>query len=162
MCECDALFTEFTISPLGGIVQENLPRRGGVYVLRLSEKGTDVDVGKLERKVSELDINYVTSKMWPGICRNMSEVLHAIKSCPVVYIGATGVRQEARANFQTRFEDLFTGKHVIMPSFWLLLLHGWKLDYLHYPCATPKDFEDSLRARYSQVHGRIPPLNRRG
>ncbi len=150
-CVCDWLFKDMIWQELVMVKLSSLPRKPGVYVIRVVEKGKDVDTLIQEFRNTILGtgwlelIDYVYSRL---------ERLYRIRGCPVIYIGSTD-------NIQSRYKDLAGRRHTAFFPILALLLGGWRLDY-GYKTVTTKDqaqhLEEELKTKYRRIHGTLPPL----
>jgi len=149
---CDELFSHFTFQDIRIATP---PERKGVYIIRVKQRGNPIE--KILQQVRTI----VERLNWPQVSKkvlNRVGRLQKIDSCPVIYIGSAGTRQESEHTLKGRYAD-FSGRHTVMYPLWALLYFGWELEYGWAEEEKPAELEETLKRRYRQVHGgKLPAL----
>lgn len=150
-CKCDPVFHGFLWHELSTLGASDLPKKPGVYVIRIIERGDDPMRAKyllediiLKTRWSEL-IKYVGNRL--------IRILQ-IRDCPVIYIGST-------ESIRSRYKDLAGRRHTAFFPILALLLSGWKLDYgfkIVSSKSEAEQMERELKRKYICIHGILPAL----
>jgi hypothetical protein len=149
---CNNLFSGFVFQD---IRTASPPERKGVYVIRVKQRGVPVTemMQQVEQIMQRFNWPIVQKKMLNRIKR-----LQRIGSCPVIYIGSAGTRQESKHTLKGRYSDL-AGRHTAMYPIWVLLHFGWDLEYGWIEEENSADLEESLKQKYRRSHkDKLPAL----
>ena len=159
-CMCDYLFNGFRWGELVGIRARDLPNEPGVYVIRVIERGLNV-----ESTISYLN-DVLGRTKWYEFLRYVNSRLNRLRrigDCPVIYIGSTsGLRGVgAKSSIRSRYVDLAGRRHTAFFPILALLLAGWRLDYGFKTTnshSEAKELEERLKKEYREIHGALPAL----
>lgn len=150
-CRCDTLFEGFKWCELRDLSSSVLPRAPGVYVLRIIEKGEDLE------KSSETLLALAKRTRWTELLQYVEsrlKRLNKVEDCPVVYVGST-------ATLSGRLKDLAGRRHTAFFPLFVVLYSGWRVDYGFLKCSTIREagkIEENLKHEYVKIHGNPPAL----
>lgn len=150
-CKCDSLFHDFLWHELSTLRAHNLPGVPGVYVIRVIEKGEDMEEAK--RQLEDIILKASWKELIEYVNSRLRRVLR-IRDCPVIYIGSTG-------NLRSRYKDLAGIRHTAFFPILALLLSRWNLDYGFKIASSKKEaehLENELKRGYIDIHGMLPAL----
>ena len=150
-CKCDHLFKGFHWHELPTLKASQLPKKPGVYTIRVIERGEDLINTKL--KLEEIVLQTEWSELTRYVTRRLTRISH-IRDCPLIYIGSTD-------NIKSRFMDLAGRRHTAFFPVLALLLSKWKLDYGFKTVSSRKEaeqLEEKLKKEYQKIHGFLPAL----
>ncbi len=149
---CNKLFADFKFQ---NIVDANPPEAKGVYVIRIKKRGkTSIEemIRRTEKLVSKIGWKMVEEYVIGRVKR-----LSRIGKCPVIYIGSAAPRKGSKNTLKGRYREL-SNRHTIMFPIWVLLYHGWQLEYGWKTCNNPKEEENKLKEKYKKMHSKLPSL----
>jgi hypothetical protein len=132
------------------------PKRKGVYVIRVHQRGTPAE------EVREKAVGLAKSIGWDVadrfLCSRLNR-LSKICDCPTIYIGSAGTYAGSKNTLHGRYLELAT-RHTAKYPVWALLSSGWELQYgWMIVDENPGDVEAALKERYQETHGgNLPAL----
>ena len=150
---CNGLFDSFEFTRFQAAEP---PKRRGVYVIRVHQRGTPAE------EVREKDVNLAESIGWDVADRFLHsrlDRLSKIGDCPTIYIGSAGTYAGSKNTLHGRYLELAT-RHTAKYPIWALLSSGWELQYgWMIVDENPGDVEAALKERYQETHGgNLPAL----
>jgi len=158
MCSCSYLFQDFKWKLLSELGCSELPRKPGVYVLRLVEY-PGFNRAKIVEKAVEFLQDIIEKSNWPELQRYLRSRVRRVKrvlnpNCPVLYIGST-------EKLSSRCRDLAGKRHTAFTMILALVLSGAvvELGYVEVESGDQaRRLEEDLKAKYRNIHGILPPL----
>jgi len=135
-----------------------LPRKPGVYVLRLAEY-PGFNRAKIVEEAVEFLQGIIEKSNWPELQRYFRSRVRRVKrvlnsGCPVLYIGSS-------EELSSRCRDLAGKRHTAFTVILALVLSGAVVE-LGYVEVGSRDqarrLEKDLKAKYKNTHGILPPL----
>jgi hypothetical protein len=148
---CNGLFDAFEFTRFQ---DAKPPKRKGVYVIRIHQRGTPVG------EVHEKAIGRARSIGWDvagRFLRSRLDRLLAIDDCPTIYIGSAGTHAGSKNTLHARYLE-FATRHTAQYPIWALLSSGWELQYGWMIVDDhPGTAEEALKERYQEAHGRRLP-----
>ncbi len=150
---CNGLFDAFEFTRFQ---DAEPPKRKGVYVIRIHQRGTPAE------EVREKAVGLAESIGWDVACqflRSRLDRLSKIGDCPTIYIGSAGTYAGSKNTLHGRYLELAT-RHTAKFPIWALLSSGWELQYGWMIVDDhPGTAEEALKERYRKAHGgRLPAL----
>lgn len=166
VCKCDSLFKNFTWINLASASSKDLPKKPGVYVLRLDVEENE-DYLALKNKVKKaynIAKQLVKKAGWRKLEENWKSKIERIRNidpflCPVIYIGGTG---KGSGTLRMRFTDLAGIRHVIFPCILSLRLAGVIIYFGFRTVDIGREafkLEEVLIKEYIKIHKKLPALN---
>jgi hypothetical protein len=150
---CNGLFDAFLFTRFQ---DAEPPKRKGVYVIRIHQRGTPVG------EVHDKAIALAESIGWDVAGRFLHSRLNRLSKigdCPTIYIGSAGTYAGSKNTLYGRYRELAT-RHTAKYPIWALLASGWELQYGWMVIDEhPGTAEAALKERYQEAHGgRLPAL----
>ncbi len=118
-CRCDYIFEGFYWHELATLKASHLPRKPGVYVIRVIEKRDEPINAR--RNLEEIILRSSWDELIQYVSNRLARLLR-IGDCPLLYIGSTD-------SIKSRFKDLAGVRHTAFFPILALLLSNWRLDY---------------------------------
>ena len=153
---CNGLFDAFEFTRFQ---DAKPPKRKGVYVIRIHQRGTPV--GEVHEKAIGLAGSIGWDVAGRFLCSRFDRLL-AIGDCPTIYIGSAGTYAGSKNTLKGRYLE-FSRRHTAQYPVWALLSSGWELQYGWMIVDDhPGTAEEALKERYRKAHGgRLPaPVSR--
>ena len=150
---CNGLFDAFEFTRFQ---DAEPPKRKGVYVIRIHQRGTPAE------EVREKTVGLAGSIGWEVagrfLCSRLDRLL-AIGDCPTIYIGSAGTHAGSKNTLHGRYLE-FATRHTAQYPIWALLSSGWELQYGWMVVGEhPGTAEEDLKEQYQKAHGgRLPAL----
>ena len=118
------------------------------------------------RRAYEVGVEMLMGASWRELWSYYGSRLDRLKRvnpilCPVIYIGGTG---KGKGTLRSRFRDLAGLRHTTFYPVFVLLLAGCEIDYGWKPLTSSAEafnHEERVKRGYLEVHGELPPLNKR-
>ena len=150
---CSGLFDAFEFTRFQ---DAEPPKRKGVYVIRVHQRGTPAE------EVREKAVGLAGSIGWDVAGRFLHsrlDRLSKVGDCPTIYIGSAGTYAGSNNTLHGRYLELAT-RHTAKYPVWALLSSGWELQYgWMIVDENPGDVEAALKERYQETHGgNLPAL----
>ena len=150
---CNGLFDAFEFTRFQ---DAEPPKRKGVYVIRIHQRGTPVG------EVHDRAIALAESIGWDVADRFLCsrfDRLSKIGDCPTIYIGSAGTYAGSKNTLKGRYLELAT-RHTAKYPIWALLSSGWELQYGWMVVdENPGTAEEALKGQYRKAHaGELPAL----
>ena len=132
------------------------PKRKGVYVIRIHQRGTPV--GEVHEKAVGLAGSIGWDVAGRFLCSRLNR-LSKIGDCPTIYIGSAGTHPGSKNTLHGRYLEL-AARHTAQYPIWALLSAGWELQYGWMVVDDhPGTAEEALKGRYRKAHGgNLPAL----
>ena len=167
-CICDFLFKDFEWVDLATTMDSALPKRPGIYALRLNI-GENEDSLTLRNKILEaynIAMSILKKANWRRLTKYWGPRIERIKridplTCPIIYIGGTG---KGEGTIRSRFADLAGWRHTIFPCILALRLAGWNIHFGYRTVNRGEEafkMEEKLIRQYMEIHGTPPALNKK-
>jgi len=150
-CKCDPVFHGFLWHELSTLRATDLPKKPGVYAIRIIEKGDDPI--KVKYRLENVILKTGWNELIKYVGNRLIRVLQ-IRDCPVIYIGST-------ESIRSRYKELAGRRHTAFFPILALLLNGWKLDYGFKTALSENkaiQLERDLKRKYIGIHGTLPAL----
>ena len=144
---CNGLFDAFEFTRFQ---DAEPPKRKGVYVIRIHQRGTPVG------EVHDRAIALAESIGWDVAGRFLHsrlDRLSKVGDCPTIYIGSAGTYAGSNNTLHGRYLELAT-RHTAKYPVWALLSSGWELQYgWMIVDENPGAAEEALKGQYRKAHG---------
>ena len=150
---CNGLFDAFEFTRFQ---DAEPPKRKGVYVIRVHQRGTPA--GEVREKAVGLAGSIGWDMADRFLCSRFDRLLK-IGDCPTIYIGSAGTYAGSKNTLHGRYRELAT-RHTAKYPVWALLSSGWELQYGWMVVDEhPGAVEEALKERYQEMHGgKLPAL----
>jgi len=152
---CGNIFEDFIFKD---IRKATPPEEKGLYAIRINIRGSPASEIILNSKkfLDHLNWGMVNNYLLNRISR-----IENIGDCPTIYIGSAGTYENSKNHLKGRYNE-FSGRHTSMYPLWVLLAHGWELEYGWKISHNPKIDEKDIKKKYMELHNdKLPSLVRR-
>jgi len=144
---CNGLFDAFEFTRFQ---DAEPPKRKGVYVIRIHQRGTPAE------EVHDRAIALAESIGWDVAGRFLHsrlDRLSKVGDCPTIYIRSAGTYAGSNNTLHGRYLELAT-RHPAKYPVWALLSSGWELQYgWMIVDENPGAAEEALKGQYRKAHG---------